>query len=297
MRRFIKWVAVLLGVLLLALAAVYALAHVRSEQAMARSYAIADPPLALLRDAETLARGAHIYATRGCADCHGAAGEGRLVFDAGPVIKVVAPNITAGGRLKSASADQVAVAIRHAVRADGRPLVFMPSEDFQQMSDADTAALVAYMQSLPASASDPGPLEVRPLGRLMWLFGAFPLLPAESLDHAPRARSAPPVAATAAYGAYLAQGCTGCHGANFAGQHVPGTPPEFKDAANLTPAALGAWKEADFFRAIREGKRPDGSAIDAFMPWRTYAKMSDVELSALWAHLSQLPPVQSRRKR
>lgn len=296
MRKFIKWVAVLLGVLLLALAAVYALAHVRSGQAMARTYAIADPPLVLARDAETLARGAHIYATRGCGDCHGAAGEGQLVFDAGPVIKLVAPNVTSGGRLKSASADQVAAAIRHAVRADGTPLVFMPSEDFHEMSDADTAALVAYMQSLAASANDPGPLEVRPLGRLMWLFGAFPLLPAEFLDHAPRARRAPAVAATAAYGEYLAHGCTGCHGANFAGQHVPGTPPEFRDAANLTPAALGKWTQDEFLHAMREGKRPDGSAIDTFMPWRTYAKMSDVELAALWAYLSQLPPVESKPK-
>jgi hypothetical protein len=39
----------------------------------------------------------------------------------------------------------------------------------------------------------------------MWLFGKFPLLPAEQLDHAPRARAAPPVAATAEYGSYLAQ--------------------------------------------------------------------------------------------
>ena len=296
MRRFIKWLAALLGVLVLVAGVVYAVAHFRSEQAMARTYVVSDPPLVLARDAETLGRGAHIFATRGCGDCHGAAGEGGLVFDAGPVIKVVAPNITTGGRLKSMSADQVAAAIRHGVHADGRPLVFMPSEDFHEMSDADASALIAYLQSLPPSGNDPGPLEVRPLGRLMWLFGKFPLLPAESLDHAPRARAAPALAATAEYGKYLAQGCTGCHGANWAGQHVPGTPPDFKDAANLTPAALGAWTEADFFRAIREGKRPDGSAIDPFMPWKTFARMSDTELSALWAHFKSLPPVESKKK-
>ena len=297
MRKFIKWVAVLIGVLLLALAAVYALAHVRSEQAMARTYAVADPPLAMARDAETLARGAHIFATRGCGDCHGAAGEGRVVFDAGPVARVVGPNLTPPAIVGRYDADQLAAAIRHGVRADGRPLVFMPSEDFQRMSDGDTAARVADMQSLPASGNDPGALEIRPLGRLMWLFGAFPLLPAEALDHAPRARSAPQVAATAAYGEYLAQGCTGCHGADFAGQHVPGTPPEFKDAANLTPAGLAGWKQEDFFRAIRQGKRPDGSAIDEFMPWKTYAKMTDVELAALWAWFSTLPPRESKPKR
>jgi hypothetical protein len=75
---------------------------------------------------------------------------------------------------------------------------------------------------------------------------------------------------------------------------VPGTPPDFPDSQNLTPAAIGSWQEADFFRAIREGKRPDGSVLADFMPWRTYAKMSDVELSALWAYLRTLPPVEKK---
>ena len=296
MRRFIKWVAGLVGVVVLAALGLYAVAYFKSEQAMARTYAISDPPLAIARDAGTLARGKHLFTTRGCGECHGDAGEGKLLFDAGPVAKVVPPNITSGGRLKGASADQIAAAVRHGVGANGRPLVFMPSEDYHEMSDEDVGALAAYVLSLPASANDPGPLEVRPLGRVLYLFGKFPLLPAEKLDHSPRARTAPAVAATAEYGKYLAQACTGCHGANFAGQHVPGTPPEFPDSQNLTPASIGAWQEADFFRAIRTGKRPDGSTIDKFMPWETYAKMSDVELSALWAFLKTLPPVKSEKE-
>jgi len=296
MRKFIKILAGLVGVLVLAALALVAVAWFHSERAMARSYVASDPPLTVSRDPETLARGAHLFATRGCGDCHGAHGEGKLVFDAGPVAKIVAPNITTGGHLMHMNADQVAAAIRHGIRHDGHALVFMPSEDFHEMSDEDTAAIVAHLQSLPASKNVPPPLEVRPLGRILYLFGKFPLLPAEHLDHSPRARSAPAIAATAEYGKYLAQGCTGCHGRDFAGQHVPGTPPEFPDAQNRTPAANGHWQEADFFRAIREGKRPDGSAINPFMPWQTFAKMSDVELSALWAYLHTLPPVESKKK-
>jgi mono/diheme cytochrome c family protein len=296
MRRIIKWVAGLLGVLLLAAVALYAVAHVRSEQALARTYAVSDPPLTVQRDAATLARGQHIFVTRGCGDCHGAAGEGQVLFEAGPVMKIVPPNITSAGRLKGTTPEQVAAAIRHGVAANGRPLVFMPSQDYHEMGDEDVAALVAYLQALPPSPNDPGPTEVRPLGRVLWLFGKLPLLPAEQLDHSPRARTAPALAASAEYGKYLAQNCVGCHGGNFAGQHVPGTPPEFPDARNLTPAGLANWQEADFFRAIREGKRPDGSAIDPFMPWQTYAKMSDVELAALWAYFKTLPPVESKQK-
>lgn len=296
MRRFIKWVAGLLGVLVLAALALCTVAYFRSEKAMAQTFRVSDPPLTVATDADTLARGQHVYGTRGCADCHGPKGEGKLLFDAGPVARIVPPNITPGGRLKGMTADQIAAAIRHGVAAGGRPLVFMPSDDFSEMSDEDVASIVAYLQSLPASSNDPGPLSVRPLGRVMWMFGKFKMLPAEHIDHTPRTRTAPPIAATADYGKYLAQGCTGCHGANFAGQHVPGTPPSFPDSQNLTPAAIGSWQEADFLRAIHTGKRPDGSDIDPFMPWRTYAKMSEVELAALWAFLKTLPPVESKQK-
>jgi len=80
-----------------------------------------------------------------------------------------------------------------------------------------------------------------------------------------------------------------------AGQHVPGTPPSFPDSQNLTPANLGKWTNADFRRALREGKRPDGSNIDKFMPWPAFSKMTDEEIDALWAYLQTLPPVQGKK--
>ena len=297
MMKWLKRLGMLLGAVVLAVVGLVAFAWWKTNQSMARTYVVNDPPLTIVRDADTLAQGAHLFATRGCADCHGADGAGKLVLDAGPVVKVVAPNITPGGVVKGISADQVAAAIRHGVKPDGHPMVFMPSTDFKNFGDSDTAALVAYIQALAPSGNDPGANEIRPLGRILYLFGKFPLLPAELIDHAPRSRATPVVAATVEYGRYLAQGCTGCHGSNFAGQHVPGTPPEFKDAQNLTPANLGAWTNDDFRRAFREGKRPDGSAINEFMPWRAFSKLSDVEIDALWAYLRTLPPVQSPAKK
>ncbi len=295
MRRLLKWIATLLGALVLAALIALGLAWLKTDRAMAKSYTVNDPPLTLPADAAALAHGKHLFVTRGCSDCHGADGGGRLVFDAGPVLKLVAPNITPAGIVKGVTGDQIAAAIRHGVKPDGHPMVFMPTIDFHEMSDTDTAALVAYVQSLPASANDPGKLQIRPLGLMMYAMGKFPLLPAEDVDHSPRSRVGPPVGATAAYGRYLAHGCTGCHGANLAGQHVPGTPPSFKPAKNLTPAGIGAWKEADFRRALREGKRPDGSDIDPFMPWKAYSTMSDEEISALWAFLQTLPPMASKK--
>lgn len=291
MKVWLKRLLLLVAGLLAVLVMLVAVAWWRSESARRQTFAVADPPLPQPAEAAAaLAHGKHLFRTRGCSDCHGEDGAGKLILDAGPVIRLVGPNLTAGGRGAALSDDRVAAAIRHGVDADGHPLVFMPAGDYQNLGDEDTAALVRYIRSLPPSGNDPGAVEIRPLARVLYLFGQFPLFPAETIDHAPRARATPAVAANAIYGRYLARSCSGCHGEDLAGQHVPGTPPEFPDAKNLTPAALGSWTREDFRTAMRTGKRPDGSAIDEFMPWRTYAAMSDTELDALWIHLGQLPP-------
>jgi hypothetical protein len=67
-------------------------------------------------------------------------------------------------------------------------------------------------------------------------------------------------------------------------------PPTSVPASNLTPAALGAWAEADFLRVMRTGTRPDGRRLDAFMPWPYFAQMTDDELRALWRFLQAIPP-------
>jgi cytochrome c553 len=298
MRRILKWLAMLMGVALLVAIVVVGLAWRISEKGLARTYVSNDPPLTMRRDAETLAQGGHLFVTHGCAECHGADGAGKLVFDAGPVMKLVAPNITPGSMVKDHSVDQIAAMIRNGVKPDGHSLVFMPVRDFHELSDTDTAALVAYVQSLPPSNNDPGKLAIRPLSRVLYWLGSFPLVAAETVDHTPHGRDAPPPAVTAEYGKYLAKGCTGCHGENFAGQHVPGTPPDFPDSANLTPHVNGLanWSEADFMRAVREGKRPDGRALDPFMPWKAIGQMNDVELQAIWTYLRTLPPQPGKKK-
>jgi len=172
----------------------------------------------------------------------------------------------------------------------------MPSGDYKELSDADTAAIVAHVRSLPASDNQPEAMEIRPLGRILYTMDKLPLFPAELIDHSPRQRAAPLAAITAEYGKYLAQTCTGCHGVNFAGQRVPGTPPDLPPAANLTQAALKDWSQNDFQTALRTGKRPDGSTINPFMPWPSMSKMTDEEMAALWLYLSGLPPVENSPK-
>jgi len=106
-------------------------------------------------------------------------------------------------------------------------------------------------------------------------------------------RSEPPVAGpTAAYGAYLATACAGCHGKGFSGGHIPGTPPDWPDAANLTPdpSGLANWSEADLRKALRDGVVPGGRALKTdYMPVRVTKYLTDEEIGALYAYFRSLP--------
>ena len=96
---------------------------------------------------------------------------------------------------------------------------------------------------------------------------------------------------TPEYGYYLARlgGCIGCHGSNLAGQRVPGATPDIPPAANLTPSGIGHYSDADFIRALREGKRPDGSPINPFMPLTATKHLTDDEILAIRAYLRTVP--------
>ena len=86
-------------------------------------------------------------------------------------------------------------------------------------------------------------------------------------------------------------GCKGCHGPTLSGGPIPGTPPEWKPAANLTPTGIGHYTEKDFFAALREGKRPSGTTIDTtYMPVRWTKLMTDDETRAVFMYLKTVAP-------
>jgi hypothetical protein len=100
-----------------------------------------------------------------------------------------------------------------------------------------------------------------------------PLVPAEMIDHEGPRPTAPPPGVTVEYGAYLAVGCTGCHGEGFSGGPIPGISPDWPEAANITQdpeTGIGGWTREDFYRAMREGRRPDGTELrEESCPGRT----------------------------
>ena len=95
------------------------------------------------------------------------------------------------------------------------------------------------------------------------------------------------------YGRYVAAGCIGCHGTNFSGGKIEVGPPNWPQAANLTPHAdgrLAKWSEAEFIKTLRTAKRPDGTELNPVMP-RLFGDMDDIELKALYKYFKTLPPV------
>jgi mono/diheme cytochrome c family protein len=101
-------------------------------------------------------------------------------------------------------------------------------------------------------------------------------------------------------GEYLskAAGCLGCHteekkdAVPYAGGRALKTPFGTFYGPNITPhkdAGLGDWSEADFVRAMREGRRKDGANLFPAFPYPSFTKMSDGDLKDLWAYLRSLP--------
>lgn len=105
----------------------------------------------------------------------------------------------------------------------------------------------------------------------------------------------------AARGEYLAKagGCVACHtesGENavrFAGGRALKTPFGTFYGPNITPhpqAGIGRWTEADFVRAMRDGRRPDGANYFPAFPYPSYTLITDADLRDLWSYLRALPP-------
>lgn len=69
-------------------------------------------------------------------------------------------------------------------------------------------------------------------------------------------------------------------------------------AANITPddTGMGPWTEAQFLKAIREGKNKglDGARpIMPPMPWPLYRNMTDDDLKAIYAYLKTVKPIKN----
>ena len=291
-RAVLKWTVRIL-VAVAGIAAVGAgVVYAASERKLRKTYDTSVDSVHVPSDVASIARGEHLVRNViTCTVCHGD-DIGGAVYSSDPVVGTVAgPNLTRGkGGLGPDYTDMDYVrAIRRGVRRDGRSLIVMPSEVFTHLSQEDLGAALAFLKQAPSIDREVPKSGFGPVGRALLAAGKMNILVA---GKTPRLTPPESVArdTSAVYGKYLADisGCHGCHGYGLSGGRVAG-PPGLPPASNLTPAGIGHWTESDLVRALREGKRPDGSSLDEFMPWKVYRGMTDAEIHALWLYFRSVP--------
>jgi len=121
---------------------------------------------------------------------------------------------------------------------------------------------------------------------------ALPATGAVAADETPSTGGADLVAR----GKYLATAadCAACHtapgGKTYAGGYELQTPMGVIVTSNITPskaAGIGAYSEADFARAVREGVAPGGRHLYPAMPYTEYSGITDADIAALYAYFTQ----------
>lgn len=296
--KIIKWgLYSLLGVVFLLLIIITA-TYLITESHRNRVYDIQESSLLIDYSEESIENGRHIATIRGCTDCHGE-NLGGKVFIEDPIVGLfIASNLTTGvGGIGSEYTDEDYVkAIRHGVNKQNKSVIFMPSHEYNQIDSNDLASLIAYIRSLDPVDNELPSSKINLPFRLMYLLDSeIHLFPAQLIDHTLPVPESPLKRTPLELGSYVAATCTGCHGAGFSGGKIPGVPPHWPEASNLTPAGpLSSWTEADFLHAMRTGITPDGrELVNEFMPWQVFGSMTDEELQGLFTYLQSLTPAET----
>ncbi|MCP1571657.1 mono/diheme cytochrome c family protein [Herbaspirillum rubrisubalbicans] len=128
------------------------------------------------------------------------------------------------------------------------------------------------------------------------LLAACCLLGAVLLGGSPHQAQAADDAQLIQRGQYLAIAgdCAACHSekgrAPFSGGHPISSPLGTIYSTNITPsksAGIGSYTREQFAAALRQGVRADGSALYPAMPYTAYARLTDDDVTALYAYFMQ----------
>jgi len=271
MKRILKWTAITVASIVAVLLIVI---YAGSEYRLRQKFEVAASAIDVPTDSAGLARGKHVFETRGCEGCHGEGLAGEVFLDEPMLARLVAPNVVRA--IKGYSNPDLARLLRHGVRPNGTGVAVMPSSVFYHLDDADLAGLIAYLRTLPDKGSDTLPAtSLRLLARVGLVMGQYKLEPVDITHDAPRAPNGPDPAAR---GQYLAKStCSECHGQQLEGSEE-------------TPALsiVAGYSQAEFARLMREGVPRDGRklALMGDVARSRFVHFSDEEVGALYAYLS-----------
>ena len=299
-----KWIALVLFVLV---AVVALTVTVRQNLKYDAPY----PDIRTSTDSALIARGKHlVYSSAHCINCHSKTNADSLInlgldvpLTGGvlfhlPVGKVYSKNITPDketgiGRF---SDTEIARALRYGVHPDGTAVLdFMP---FHNTSDNDLTAIIAYLRSQKPIRNQVPNNSMNLLGKIVKAFVLKPVGPNGTVLKSISNDT------TAVYGAYLTSSvanCRGCHtkrnmatGAYIGEDYAGGAQIEGFITPNLTPDSSGRifnWSKQNFIERFRMGKLYPKTP----MPWNSFKRMTDEELTAIYNYLKTVRPVKTEK--
>ena len=226
-------------------------------------------------DAAKLAHGKRLATVVGCTSCHGTNLQGTNVSADDPDYgDMNAPNITL--LLASYSDAELDQLIRHGKPRDGREFWFMPTETYQFLSDADYAAIIAYLRTFKPEGEQLPPLRKGKGFNEEVAKGLF----GNSEQQIQKFRAARPVdmGAQHEWGRYLVQTtCTMCHNNELQGWE--GFTPDLNIAGAFTP------EELETLLTTGKGKsKPDLGLMKEFA-LSSLSKMTPRERQAVIAYV------------
>ena len=264
--------------------------------------------------------GKYLVSIAGCTDCHshrqfeffsgpvqqGTEGMGGQAFDhnlIGIPGVVYAKNITSDTAtgIGNWTDAEVIRAVTQGISRNGDSLFpLMPYTHFSQLAKQDLLDIVAYIRLLP-------PINNKvPERKLMFPISALYVPVTNNLEQ----NKKPSINDKTTYGKYLVgmASCITCHtpvnekgvpGESFTGGLTFHGPAFTVTSANLTSdsaTGLGTWTEERFLNKFKTYREPSGYVFDpkeknSYMPWAEFAKMNDEDLSAIFAFLKTLKPV------
>lgn len=305
LKKILKWTGIIILVLIIGLTIT-----VMSRQHL--KYDAPYPNIVASADTTIIARGKHlVFSSAHCINCHSrnnpdsliALGQdvplsGGVLFNIG-IARIYSKNITPDketgiGKYTDA---EIARALRYGVHPNGDPVYdFMP---FHNTSDDDLTAIISYLRSQKPVRNEIPENELNMMGKVI---KAFLIKPVGPSGEVPKTMTPD---TTAVYGKYLTTSvaeCNGCHTKrNLAGKFVGepfggGGEVEGFVTPNLTPDPTGriySWSKQNFIDRFRMGKLIPGSP----MPWNSFKRMTDDELTAIYNYLRTIKPVKTETEK
>jgi mono/diheme cytochrome c family protein len=289
-KKILKVIGIVLGVIVLLLIGFYTKAYFSTEGRRNKVYAVTPQSLTINTDSTQIAYGKRLITTKGCNECHGADLGGKVFIDDPALGLLAGTNLTKGkGGLPEhySSADWV-LALKHGIKKDGKPLLFMPSQEFTHLSEQDMAAIIAYCSQIPKVDRTLPAQRLGPMGRILTDLNEFPLFPAEMIDHERKLVKEVTPEVSKEFGKYLSIACQGCHKENMKGGEpvAPGFPVVADISSTGNP---GKWTNQQFMQTLRTGVTPEGKTLKPQeMPWTMTKAYTDLELKALHLYLNSL---------